>query len=65
MPCQQYFHSDHVLTKEIALIGHGPLKATDDLKAFEHDIQAFSILSNILALESAFQPPKDLLFPAL
>jgi hypothetical protein len=61
------FHSDNVssLTKEIALIGHSPIKNTDDLKAFDHDIEAYSVLSNILAYDHAFQPPKKLVYQAL
>ncbi len=59
------FHHDHVLVKEIAFVGNGPLKTTDDLKALEHDIHTYSILSNILASESAFQPPKQIIFQAL
>jgi hypothetical protein len=61
------FHSDHVssLTKEIALIGHDPIKNTDDLKSFENNTEAYSVLSNILARDHAFQHPKQLLYQAL
>ena len=57
------FHSDNFssLSKEIVLIGHGPLKNTDNLKEFDNDIEAYSVLSKILAGEPAFQPPTQLL----
>jgi len=61
------FHSDHAssLTKEIAHIGHDPIRNTDDLKSFENNIEAYSVLSNILARDHAFQHPKQLLYQAL